>query len=165
MRAYTFKVFSIVGTALIAGAMIIASQAGAIEVKNSLYGSGGGGGGGAPAQSGGAPSPHNPLTKAQQAALQDAVASDSDSFVGQESEKKSSGDPYIDLEHAQYSYMPGSGTVTAKLTAPEYKLKKGGEGKGRATGNKKSLVFKYKVQGNKMIPDGEPTWEDANAKK
>ena len=113
---------------------------------------------GGPAQEG--PGPRNPFTKGQQAALQDSLASDSEPFLGQESEKKSSGQVYVDLEHAKFSYMPGAGSVTAKLTAPEYKATKTG-GKGTATGNQKSLVFKYKMSGNKLTPDGEPKWEDA----
>ena len=143
---------------------LIPRTAGAIEVKKHLNM-----GDSAPApvsqgpvQEG--PSPHNPLTKGQQSALQDSLASDSEPFLNQESEKKSSGEPYIDLEHAKFSYMPGSGSVTAKLTAPEYKRSKSGSGKGTATGNQKALVFKYKMNGNTLTPEGEPKWEDAKGK-
>ena len=150
---------------LFLGALLVPIKAGAIEVKKHMD-SGGGGGGGAPAPipaSGGGPSPANPLTKGQQAALQDALASDSESFLGQESEKKSSGEVYVDLEHAKFSYMPTGGAVTAKLTAPEYQGSKKG-GKGTPTGNQKALVFKYKMSGNKLTPEGEPKWEDAKGK-
>ncbi len=71
----------------------------------------------------------------------------------------------MDLEHAKFSYLPAQGSVTAKLTASEYKLHKGAEGKGSPSGLKKALVFKYKVDGIKMVPDGEPKWEDVAAAK
>ena len=145
---------------LFLGALLVPLKAGAIEVKKQL--NTGGGDGGAPMQASG-PAPANPLTKGQQAALQDALANDSESFLGQESEKKASGEVYVDLEHAKFSYMPTGGAVTAKLTAPEYKGSKSG-GKGTATGNQKALVFKYKMAGNKLTPDGDPKWEDVKGK-
>lgn len=157
------KLFAVMAAGLFLGALILPSTAGAIEVKKSLYT-----GSAAPAASGPAaqgPAPKNPLTAAQRQALQDAVANDSEQFLDQESEKKSSGEPYLDLEHAKFSYVPGSGAVTAKLEAQEYKLKKGAEGKGSPTGIKKALVFKYKIEGNKLAADGEPKWEEVAAKK
>ncbi len=157
------KVMLVIVAGVFLGALIAPSTAGAIEVKKSLYTGGGGGGGGA-GGGGKEPARANPLTKAQQQALQDAVASDSDRYLAEESEKKSSGDPYVDLEHAKFSYVPAGGSVTAKLQAPEYKLKKGAEGKGRPTGVTKELVFKYKMEGSKLTPDGDPTWAEVTAK-
>ena len=123
------------------------------------------GGGGAqrgPVQSG--PAPKNPLNQAQQKALFDAVASDSDQFLAQESEKKSSGQPYVDLEKAAFSYMPkGSDVVEAKLTGSEYKPKKSDPTKGTPTGKKKSLVFDYKFQGTKFTSSEPPKWEDVES--
>jgi len=155
-------------------AVLAPVRAGAIEVKKELNtgGGGGGGGGGEAAPVAAGPSMHNPLTSAQQKALQDAIASDSDPFLDQESEKKTSGEPYVDLEHAAFSYIPtnkgGGLTVVAKLTGSEYKLAKNGTGKGRATGNKKALVFNYKVEGTKFTASEPAKWEDvaaAGAKK
>jgi hypothetical protein len=140
--------------------------AGAIEVKKEMN-TGGGGGGGEAAPVAAGPSMHNPLSSGQQKALQDAIASDSDPFIDQESEKKSSGEPYVDLEHAAFSYIPtnkgGGLSVVAKLTAAEYKLAKNGTGKGRATGNKKALVFNYKVDGTKFVASEPAKWEDVAA--
>ncbi len=159
---------AIAGIALCA--VLAPVRAGAIEVKKELNTGGGGGEAAAPVARG--PSMHNPLTSAQQKALQDAVASDSDPFLDQESDKKTSGQPYIDLEHATFSYIPtnkgGGLTVIAKLTGTEYKLAKNGAGKGRATGNKKALVFNYKVEGTKFTASEPAKWEDvaaAGAKK
>ena len=156
------KGFAILAAGLFFGALLVPPKAGAIEVKKQIN-TGGGSSGGAPMQASSGPAPANPLTKAQQAALQDSLANDSESFVGQESEKKASGDVYVDLEHAKFSYMPTGGAVTAKLTAPEYKGSKSG-GKGTATGNQKALVFKYKIAGSKLTPDGDPKWEDVKGK-
>ncbi len=146
-------------------------RAGAIEVKKEMN-MGGGGGGAEVAPVARGPSMHNPLTQAQQKALQDAVASDSDPFLDQESDKKTSGQPYVDLEHAAFSYIPtnkgGGLSVVAKLTGSEYKLAKNAAGKGKATGNKKALVFNYKVDGNKFVASEPAKWEDvavAGAKK
>src|ERR1700724_744273 len=112
------KGFAILSAGLFLGALLVPIKAGAIEVKKHMD-SGGGGGGGAPAPMpapGGGPSPANPLSKGQQAALQEACASGWESALGQESEKKSSGEVYVDLEHARFSYMRTGGAVTAKLT-------------------------------------------------
>ncbi len=71
------KGFAILAAALFVCALLLPSRAGAIEVKKHLPGgesSGGGGGGG-----GGGGSAPNPMSKAQQQALQDAVANDSES--------------------------------------------------------------------------------------
>lgn len=155
---------AIAGVALCA--VMAPAGAGAIEVKKEMN-MGGGGGAGAAAPVSAGPSMHNPLSSAQQKALQDVIASDSDPFLDQESEKKSSGQPYVDLEHAAFSYIPtnkgGGLSVVAKLTAPEYKLAKNGTGKGRATGNKKALVFNYKVDGTKFIASEPAKWEDVAA--
>ena len=149
------KGFAILAATLFVCALMVPSKAGAIEVKKMMGGgesapSGGGGGGAAPAAK-------NPMSKAQQQALQDAVSNDSDPFVGQESEKKSSGQPYVDLEHAKPHIFPSGGNVTVKLEADAYGAK------GKKTGTKKDLVMKYKQKGNGYALDGEPTWEDAAA--
>lgn len=158
------KVMLVVVAGVFFGALIAPNGAGAIEVKKSLYSGGGGAAGGGGGEAAGAPARANPLTKAQQQALQDAVASDSDRFLAEESEKKSTGEPYLDLEHAKFSYIPAGGSVTAKLEAAEYKARKGSAAKGTPTGVKKDLVFKYKMEGSKLAPDGEPKWEEVTAK-
>jgi hypothetical protein len=144
--------------------MGIAMSANAIEVKKKLMGAGPGPGdsSGGPAASSG-PAPANPLSNAQKQALQDAVASDSEASVGEESEKKSSGQNYVDLDHAKFSYMPTASTVTAKLTAPECKGKKGGASSCSKTGTEKTLVFKYKIEGSKLAQADPPKWEEASA--
>jgi hypothetical protein len=155
-------------TLMVAGAMVaallVAGSAHAIEVKKSLYSSGGAAGGPGPGGGSGGPPPPNPLNAAQKQALQDAVASDSDQTLGEESEKKSSGQNYIDLDHAKFSYLPTAGAVTAKLSAPECKGKKGGTPASCSpTGTQKSLVFKYKIAGNKLTPSEPPKWEETAA--
>jgi hypothetical protein len=147
------KGFAILAVALFICALFIPSRAGAIEVKKHLPGgeSAGGGGGG-----GGGSAP-NPMSKAQQQALQDAVANDSDAFVGQESEKKSSGEAYVDLEHAKPHIFPSGSNVTVKLQADSYKPK------GKKSGEQKALVMKYKAEGSKYVLDGDPKWEDVAA--
>ena len=70
------------------------------------------------------------------------------------SEKKSSGEAYVDLEHAKPHIFPSGSNVTVKLEAPAYAAK------GKKSGQQKSLVFKYKAEGNKYVLDGQPTWED-----
>jgi hypothetical protein len=151
------KGFAVAAVVLFVSALLIPGRARAIEVKKHLPGgdsapSAGGSGGG-----GGGSSAPNPMSKAQQQALQDAVANDSDPYVGQESEKKSSGEPYVDLEHAKPHIFPSGGNVTVKLQADSYKAK------GKKTGDQKSLVFKYKAAGGKYVLDGDPKWEDAAA--
>ena len=110
------------------------------------------------------PAPKNPLSTAQQKALQEQVANDSDQFLAEESEKKSSGQPYVDLEHAAYSYLPsnkdGGLSIAAKLTAPELKARKSDPSKSSPTGKKKALVFNYKVDGSKFTSTEPPKWED-----
>lgn len=152
------KIFAI---ALLLTAFLVPASAGAIEVKKELNVGGGGQGGGGPVQSG--PAPKNPLSQAQQKALFDAVANDSDQFLAQESEKKSSGEPYVDLEKAAFSYMPkGSGAVEAKLTGSELKPRKSDPTKGTPTGKKKALVFDYKFEGTKFTASEPPKWEDVD---
>ena len=148
--------------ALMLTAFLIPATVHAIEVKKELnMGGGGGGGGGGQMMQG--PAPKNPLSSAQQKALFDQVANDSDQYLGQESEKKSSGQLYVDLEHAAFSYVPKGGTVDAKLTGTEYKPKKSDPAaKGSPTGKKKALVFSYKVDGSKFTSTGEPKWEDVD---
>ena len=153
------RIFAI---ALLFTAFMGAASANAIEVKKELnVGGGGAQSGGGPVQSG--PAPKNPLSQAQQKALFDAVANDSDQFLAQESEKKSSGQPYVDLEKAAFSYMPkGSGAVEAKLTGSEFKPRKSDPTKGTPTGKKKSLVFDYKFEGTKFSSSEPPKWEDVD---
>ncbi len=146
------KLVAILAAGIFVTALMLPSRAGAIEVKKMLPGgesapSGGGGGGG------GASAP-NPMSKAQQQALSDAVSNDSEQYVDQESEKKSSGDAYVDLEHAKPHIFPSGSNVTVKLQAESFKAKS------KKTGEQKSLVFKYKQKGNTYVLDGEPTWED-----
>ena len=151
------KVVGILVAAIFVSAVMVLSSARAIEVKKMMGGGGGeGGGGGA---GGGAPAAANPMNKAQQQALQEAVSNDSEQFVDQESEKKSSGEAYVDLEHAKPHIFPSGKNVTVKLEAMAYLAK------GKKTGRQKSLVFKYKQDGNKYVLDGQPTWEDVKAEK
>ena len=154
------RIFAI---ALLLTAFLVPASANAIEVKKELnVGGGGARSGGGPEQSG--PAPKNPLNQAQQRALFDAVANDSDQFLAQESEKKSSGQPYVDLEKAAFSYMPkGSDAVEAKLTGSEYKPRKSDPTKGTPTGKKKALVFDYKFEGTKFTSSEPPKWEDVDA--
>jgi hypothetical protein len=157
-----------VSIGLIFGVLLVSPSARAIEVKKEMVPSGGGGGGGGGGGSASAgPQRANPIPKAAQQALMQTVSDDSDQFLNAESEKKSSGQPYMDLEHAKFSYIPGEKggkiTVAAKLTASEYKPSKSGEGRGRATGNTKALVFNYRLDGNKWTSTEPPKWEDEKA--
>jgi hypothetical protein len=158
-RPSACRIFAI---ALLLTAFLVPASVNAIEVKKKLnMGGGGQSGGGGPVQSG--PSPKNPLSQAQQKALFDAVANDSDQFLAQESEKKSSGQPYVDLEKAAFSYMPkGGDAIEAKLTGSEYKPKKSDPTKGTPTGKKKTLVFDYKFEGTKFTNSEPPKWEDVD---
>jgi hypothetical protein len=145
---------------LIVAATIFAPRgARAIEVKKDLYNNSGPQG---PSASG--PAKENPIPKAAAQQLSDTIASESDSFVSDESEKKSSGKPYVDLEHAKFQYLPtmkgGHWTVIAKLLAAEYTPSKSGEGKGKPTGKQKNLVFNYRLDGSKWTEVEQPKWED-----
>jgi len=150
--------------ALMLAGFLIPAGAHAIEVKKELNMGGGGGGGGGQMMQG--PAPKNPLSPAQQKALQEQVANDSEQSMDEESEKKSSGQTYVDLEHASYSYLPsnksGGLTVQAKLTAPEMKARKSDPTKSSPTGKKKALVFSYKVDGAKFTATEPPKWEDVD---
>jgi hypothetical protein len=147
---------------LIVAGLLAPSRAGAIEVKKDLYNNSGPAG---PSASG--PAKENPIPKAAAQQLSDTIASESDSYVSDESEKKSSGKPYVDLEHAAFKYLPtmkgGKWTVTAKLQAAEYTPSKSGEGKGKPTGKQKSLVFNYRLDGSKWTEVEQPKWEDVDA--
>jgi hypothetical protein len=146
---------------LIVAALLAPNHAGAIEVKKSLYNNSGSAG---PSASG--PAKENPIPKAAAQQLSDTIASESDSYLSDESEKKSSGKPYVDLEHAAFKYLPtmkgGKWTVTAKLQAAEYTPSKSGEGKGKPTGKQKSLVFNYRLDGSKWTEVEQPKWEDVD---
>ncbi len=147
---------------LIVAALLAPNRAGAIEVKKDLYNNSGPAG---PSASG--PAKENPIPKAAAQQLSDTIANESDSYISDESEKKSSGKPYVDLEHAAFKYLPtmkgGKWTVTAKLQAAEYTPSKSGEGKGKPTGKQKSLVFNYRLDGSKWTEVEQPKWEDVDA--
>ena len=147
---------------LIVAAMLAPIRAGAIEVKKDLYNNSGPAGPSAPG-----PAKENPIPPAQRQALSDTIASESDSYLSDESEKKSSGKVYVDLEHAKFLYLPtmkqGHWTVLAKLQAAEYKPSKSGEGRGRPTGNQKVLIFNYRLDGSKWTEVEPPKWEDVDA--
>jgi len=147
---------------LIVAGMLTPIRARAIEVKKDLYNNSGPSGPSAPG-----PARENPIPKAQQQALSDTIASESDSYLSDESEKKSTGKVYLDLEHAKFLYLPtmkqGHWTVAAKLQAAEYKPSKSGEGRGKPTGNQKVLVFNYRLDGSKWTEVEPPKWEDVNA--
>jgi hypothetical protein len=151
----------VVASFIVAGLIVAATSARAIEVKKSLYTNSGPSG---PTAQG--PAKSNPIGKAQQQALNDTIASESDTYLGDESEKKSSGKPYVDLEHAKFMYLPtmkaGKWIVEAKLQAPEYTPSKSGEGKGKATGKQKVLVFTYRLDGSKWTEVEKPKWQDVD---
>jgi len=157
----TLVVASFIVAGLIVAAMLTPMTARAIEVKKSLYTNSGPSG---PSAQG--PAKSNPIGKAQQQALNDTIASESDTYLGDESEKKSSGKPYVDLEHAKFMYLPtmkaGKWIVEAKLQAPEYTPSKSGEGKGKATGKQKVLVFTYRLDGSKWTEVEQPKWQDVD---
>jgi len=121
---------------ILAAAILAPVRARAIEVKKDLYNNSGPAG---PSASG--PAKENPIPKAMAAQLSDTVANESDSYLSDESEKKSSGKTYVDLEHAKFLYLPtmkaGRWTVIAKLQAAEYTPSKSGEGRGKPTGKQK----------------------------
>lgn len=147
---------------VIVASLLAPTSARAIEVKKSLYNNSGPAG---PTAQG--PAKSNPIPKAQQQALNDTIASESDSFLSDESEKKSSGQTYVDLEHAKFMYLPtmkeGKWIVEAKLQAAEYNGPKGGGvGKGKPTGKQKVLVFTYRLDGSKWTEVEKPKWQDVD---
>src|SRR6266481_2882745 len=150
---------TLVVAGLIVAALLAPIRAGAIEVKKDLYNNSGSTG---PSASG--PAKENPIPKAAAQQLSDTIASESDSYLSEESEKKSSGKPYVDLEHAKFLYLPtmksGRWTVTAKLQAAEYTPSKSGEGKGKPTGKQRVLIFNYRLDGSKWTEVEPPKWED-----
>ncbi len=147
---------------IVAGVILASNGVRAIEVKKDLYNNSGPAG---PSASG--PAKENPIPKAAAQQLSDTIASESDSYLSDESEKKSSGKAYVDLEHAAFKYLPtmkgGKWTVTAKLQAAEYTPSKSGEGKGKPTGKQRSLVFNYRLDGSKWTEVEPPKWEDVDA--
>jgi hypothetical protein len=156
---------TLVVVAVIVAAMLAPKGARAFEVKKSLYSNTGpsGGSGNGPTASG--PAKENPIPAAQRQQLSDTIASESDTFLNEESEKKSSGKgTYIDLEHAKFMYVPtmksGKWTVLAKLQAAEYTPSKNGEGRGKPTGKQRVLVFSYRLDGSKWTEVEQPKWED-----
>ncbi len=161
---------TLVVAGLIVAAILAPNSARAIEVKKDLYKNGGPAGPGAAGPSAAGPSAGgaNPISAAQRQALSDTVANESDTYLGEESEKKASGKLYVDLEHAKFLYLPtnkdGKLTVLAKLQAPEYKPSASGEGKGRATGKQKVLIFNYRLDGSKWTEVEPPKWEDVETK-
>jgi len=159
---------TLVVAGLIVAAILAPNSARAIEVKKDLYKNGGPAGSSAADSSAAGPTKGNPIPKAQQQALSDTIANESDSYLGDESEKKASGKVYVDLEHAKFLYVPtmkeGKWTVLAKLQAAEYAPSKTGEGKGRPTGKQKVLVFNYRLDGSKWTEVEPPKWQDVEAK-
>lgn len=147
---------------LIVAAVFAPHSARAIEVKKDLYNNSGPQG---PSASG--PAKENPIPKAAAQELSDTIASESDSYVSDESEKKSSGQVYVDLEHAKFLYLPtmkaGHWTVLAKLQAAEYTPSKSGVGRGKPTGKQKILVFNYRLDGSKWTEVEQPKWQDVDA--
>jgi len=153
---------TLVVAGLIVAAILAPNRARAIEVKKDLYKNSGPAGPTAPG-----PAKENPIPPAQRQALSDTIASESDSYLSDESEKKASGKVYVDLEHAKFLYVPtmkeGHWTVLAKLQAAEYTPSKSGEGKGRPTGKQKILAFNYRLDGSKWTEIEPPKWQDAEA--
>ena len=152
----------VVAGLIIAAAITSPVRAHAIEVKKDLYNKSGPAG---PSAAG--PAKENPIPAAQRQQLSDTIASESDSYLSEESEKKSSGKVYVDLEHAKFLYLPtmkaGHWTVVAKLQAAEYTPSKSGEGRGKPTGKQKILVFNYRLDGSKWTEVEPPKWEDVDA--
>ncbi len=159
---------TLVVAGLIVAAILAPNSTRAIEVKKDLYKKGGPAGS-SPAGSGAAGSAKgNPIPKAQQQALNDTIANESETYLGDESEKKASGKVYVDLEHAKLLYLPtmkeGHWIVLGKLQAAEYTPSKTGEGKGRPTGKQKILVFNYRLDGSKWTEVEPPKWQDVETK-
>lgn len=161
MAAKAWTTLAVAGL-IVAAATLAPRSARAIEVKKDLYNKSGPVG---PSASG--PAKENPISKALAQELSDTVASESDSYLSDESEKKASGKVYVDLEHAKFMYLPtmkaGHWTVLAKLQAAEYNAPKSGEGRGKPTGKQKILVFNYRLDGNKWTEVEQPKWEDVEA--
>jgi len=155
------KLKGILGITFLAIAVLsMASISRAIEVKKSLYSSPGT----AAAPGGGGPAPKDPISAAMKQKLSEMIAAESESFMGGESEKKASGQPYTDLEAAKFKYIPqmkdGKVAVTAKLEGAEYRPAKTGAGKGTATGKHRTLVFAYKLDNGKWVEGDQPKWEE-----
>jgi hypothetical protein len=156
---------TLVVVAVMVAALLTPKGARAFEVKKSLYnnpGPSGGNSNNGPTAPG--PARENPIPKVQQQALFDTISSESDTFLGDESEKKSSGKgTYVDIEHSKLNYLPtmkgGKWTVIAKLPGTEYTASKGG-GKGKPTGKQRVLVFNYRLDGSKWTEVEPPKWED-----
>jgi hypothetical protein len=151
---------------------IVAPRANAFEVKKSLYTNPGAAGGGAAGAGGAGPTKPNPISPAMQQQLMQILSDESDSYLNQESEKKSSGEKYVDVA-PKFAYQPqmkdGKMLVEARLSGTEYQGSKSGTGKGKATGAKKNLVFMYRLDGTKWAEADPPKWvdvaPDATAKK
>ncbi len=159
---------TLVVAGLIVAAILAPNSARAIEVKKDIFKNGVPAGPNAAGPSVAGTGRSNPIPPAQRQALSDTVANESDSYLSDESEKKASGKAYVDLEHAKFLYLPamkeGHWTVLAKLQAAEYTPSKSGEGRGRATGKQKVLVFNYRLDGSKWTEVEPPKWEDVETK-
>ena len=156
---------TLVVVAVIVAALLAPKAVRAFEVKKSLYSNPGPSSGGNNGPSAPGPAKENPIPAAQRQQLSDTIASESDSFLNEESEKKSSSKgTYVDLEHAKFMYIPtmksGKWTVLAKLQASEYTPSKSGEGRGKPTGKQRVLVFSYRLDGSKWSEVEPPKWED-----
>src|SRR5260370_36048530 len=157
---------TLVVVAVIVAALLAPKAVRAFEVKKSLYSNPGPSSGGNNGPSAPGPAKENPIPAAQRQQLSDTIASESDSFLNEESEKKSSGKgTYVDLEHAKFMYIPtmkaGKWTVLAKLQAAEYMASKSG-GKGKATRKQKVLVFSYRLDARKWPAVEPPNWQNTD---
>jgi len=105
------------------------------------------------------------LSPSLAAKLTQQVSDEAEPYLGQEDEKKSSGETYVDLQ-SKYEYLPNSGPdgqmiVSVKLGGAEYQPIKGDAGKGKATGRLKYLVFSYALdnRNGKWVETAKPKWE------
>jgi len=146
----------LVAAGLIAAAAFFPIRAGAIEVKKDLFTKGGGGA---------APIARVPPTLER--SLNQTVADDSAPYDDEESEKKSAGQPYADLDHAKFVYVPrmvgGTWNVQVRLEATEYLMPKSGEGKPKPTGKRRALLMGYKYEGGKWVSTEKPKWLDVGS--
>ncbi len=95
--------------------------------------------------------------------LTEALSDEAESYLNAEEDKKSRGQPYVDLQ-PQFEYLPNYGShghlvVSAKLGGAEYIPAKSGVGKGAATGRLKYLVFTYSLVKGKWVERDKPRWE------
>ena len=132
----------------------------AIEVKKDLYV----GGGGAAASGGGGPRAPIRSRRGSRRSLSKRSNRSRTATSPTRARRKSSGQVYIDLENGKLKYFPqntgGKVQVSAKLEGKEYKGPSEGTGKGKATGKRRALVFKYRLDGQNWTETAKPAWED-----